>query len=383
MDLRRILLFIVIGVLAVYTWYRFENRGGWRRVPETFTPADAPKFNLEDVKVLAAIDGEYTKLVDSVVPSVVSITSSGTVIRPMPLTIEDYLRGQQRAQVSRSMSLGSGVIVSKEGHILTNHHVVANMEEIRVQFTDGRNAPARLIGSDPSTDIAVLRVEEKNVVPLALGDSDSIRVGQQVFAVGNPYGLEESVSRGIVSAKGRRTRHDSGVEFIQHDAAVNQGNSGGPLLNVRGEIIGINSQIYSRTGGWLGISFAIPSNTAREIMESITGRGRLVLPYLGVSMQDVNPALAREFRLADLLGAMVAEVVANSPAAQAGLRPGDVVRSFNGKQVRNAADLRRAIADAEVGRSVRIRVVREGQEQEVSATLSEKPVSPPNPVLRP
>jgi serine protease Do len=307
----------------------------------------------------------------------VSITSSGQILRPMPLTLEDLLRGTQRAQLARSTSLGSGVIVSKEGHILTNHHVIANMTDIRVQLTDGRNAAARLVGSDPSSDIAVLRIDEKNIAPLPLGDSDEVRVGQQIIAVGNPYGLEESVSRGIVSAKGRRARSDSGVEFIQHDAAVNQGNSGGPLLNIRGEIVGINSAIFSVNpeGAWQGISFAIPSNTARQIMESITSRGRLLLPYLGVGMQNVNPVLAREFNLPDLSGALVTDVAQNSPAAQAGLRPGDVVRSFGGKNIRNAEDFRNAIARAEIGRPVKISVMRQGQIGEVAVTLVEKPAT--------
>lgn len=372
MDPRRILLFIVVGFLAAYAWYRIDHRDG-RRVPETFTPADAPKINLEDVKVLVAIDGEYTRLVESVVPSVVSITSSRAVLQRMPITIEDLVRGQQRAQWAKSTSLGSGVIVSKEGHILTNNHVVAGMTEIRVQLTDGRNVPARLIGTDPSTDIAVLHIDEKNVEPLPLGDSDTIRVGQQVLAVGNPYGLEESVSRGIVSAKGRRTASDSGVEFIQHDAAVNQGNSGGPLLNVRGEIVGINSQIYSRTGGFQGISFAIPSNTARRIMEGILSRGRLQRPYLGVGMQVVTPALARNFGLPDTSGAMVTQVAPGSPAAQAGLRPGDVVRTFAGKRIADAQDLSKAIASAEVGKPVEMTVLREGREGVVRAAITERP----------
>src|SRR5215207_10504571 len=164
MQPRRILLFIVVVLLAAYAWYRYDNRVG-RRLSETVTLPEAPKFNLEDVKVLAAVDAEYTKLVESIVPSVVSITSSGQILRPMPQTLEDLLQGTRRAQMLRSTSLGSGVIVSKEGHILTNHHVVANMSEIRVQLTDGRNAVARLIGSDPSSDIAVLRIDEKNVAP--------------------------------------------------------------------------------------------------------------------------------------------------------------------------------------------------------------------------
>jgi Do/DeqQ family serine protease len=374
MEPRRILLFIVVGFLAAYTWYRYDHQGGRR--PETFTLAEAPKINLDDVKVLAAIDEQYTRLVQSVVPSVVSITSSRQVLQRMPVTVEDILRGQQRAQVATSTSLGSGVIVSKEGHILTNNHVVADMTEIRVQLTDGRNVPARLIGTDPSTDIAVLRVEEKNLEPLPLGDSDHLLVGQQVFAVGNPYGLEESVSRGIVSAKGRRTATDSGVEFIQHDAAVNQGNSGGPLLNIRGEIVGINSQIYSRTGGWQGISFAIPSNTAKRIMEGILKRGRMMRPYLGVGMQTISPQLARNFGLPDTNGSMVTQVAPGSPAAQAGLRPGDVVRAFAGKRIADAQELSRAIAAAEIGKPVELVVLREGQEGTVTAVIVERPNQP-------
>jgi S1-C subfamily serine protease len=375
MEPRRILLFIVIGLLAVYAWYRFDQRDG-RRVPEKFTPAEAPKLNLEDVKVLAAIDHEYTKLINEVVPSVVSITSSRTFVQRAPLTIEDLIRGRQRAQLAKSTSLGSGVIVSKEGHILTNHHVIADMTEVRVQLTDGRNAAARLIGSDPSTDIAVLKVDENNLTPLPLGNSDDILVGQQVFAVGNPYGLEESVSRGIVSAKGRRTGGDSEVEFIQHDAAVNQGNSGGPLLNIRGEILGINSQIYStsKAGAWQGISFAIPSNTARRVMESIIKRGRSSRAYLGIyRWQNLNPVLARNFGVPDTSGALIADILSGSPAAQAGLRPGDVVRTFGGRRIENAQALKAAFAATEVGREVEIIVIREGQELRFKATPTEVP----------
>jgi len=382
MDPRRFLLFIVIGLLAAYAWYRFDHQGD-RRAPEKFTPAEAPKLNIEDVKVLAAIDHEYTKLINEVVPSVVSITSSRTFVQRAPLTLEDLMRGRQRAQLAKSTSLGSGVIVSKEGHILTNHHVIADMTEIRVQLTDGRNAAARLIGSDPSTDIALLRVDENNLTPLPLGNSDDILVGQQVFAVGNPYGLEESVSRGIVSAKGRRTGGDSEVEFIQHDAAVNQGNSGGPLLNIRGEILGINSQIYSKTGGWQGISFAIPSNTVRRVMDSIIKRGRSSRPYLGIyRWQNLNPVLARNFGVPDTSGALIADILSGSPAVSAGLRPGDVVRSFDGRRIENAQALKSAVDNAEVGREVEIVVIREGQEMRFKATPTEVPPELLN-VLRP
>ena len=372
MHPRRLLLLLVVGILVGYAWWRYEHRDV-RRVAEKFTPLVSPKLSLDDVKVLAAIDAEYTRLVQSVVPSVVSITSSRTVTQLAPLTIEDLLTGRQRTQRAKSTSLGSGVIVSKEGHILTNHHVIAGMTEVRVQLTDGRNLAAALIGSDPATDIAVLRIDAPGIEPLPLGDSDVLRVGQQVFAVGNPYGLEESVTRGIVSAKGRQMSSDSAIEHIQHDAAVNQGNSGGPLLNVRGEIIGINSQIFSRTGGWQGISFAIPSNTARRVLDGIIKRGRMVRSYLGVVMQEITPVLAKNFGLADAEGAIITEVAPDSPAARCGLQPGDVVRAVNGKRVKGMQQLRQIIASTEVGQELEIGFLRNGAEAKVKAKIVEMP----------
>jgi len=369
---RRLLLLLVVGILVGYAWWRHEHRDV-RRVAEKFTPLVSPKLSLDDVKVLAAIDAEYTRLVQSVVPSVVSITSSRTVTQLAPLTIEDLLTGRQRTQRAKSTSLGSGVIVSKEGHILTNHHVIAGMTEVRVQLTDGRNLAAALIGSDPATDIAVLRIDAPGIEPLPLGDSDVLRVGQQVFAVGNPYGLDESVTRGIVSAKGRQMSSDSAIEHIQHDAAVNQGNSGGPLLNVRGEIIGINSQIFSRTGGWQGISFAIPSNTARRLLDGIIKRGRMVRSYLGVVMQEITPVLAKNFGLADAEGAIITEVAPDSPAARSGLLPGDVVRMVNGKRVKGMQQLRQIIASTEVGQELEIGFLRNGAEAKVKAKIVEMP----------
>jgi serine protease Do len=369
---RRILLLIVIGILAGYAWWRYDHRDV-RHAREKFTPLTAPRLSLDDVKVLAAIDAEYTKLVQSVVPGVVSITSSRTVTQLAPLTIEDLLMGRQRSQLAKSTSLGSGVIVSKEGHILTNHHVVAGMTEVRVQLTDGRNLPAALIGSDPATDIAVLRIEAPNIEALPLGESDDLRVGQQIFAVGNPYGLEESVTRGIISAKGRQTASDSSIEYIQHDAAVNQGNSGGPLLNVRGEIVGINSAIFSRTGGWQGISFAIPSNTARRVLEGIIKRGRMVRSYLGVVMQEITPELARNFGLADMEGAIIIQVTPDSPAARCGLRPGDVVQAVNGKRVKGVQQLRQIIAGTEVGQELELGFVRAGAAITAKAKVAEMP----------
>ena len=372
MHPRRLLLLIVIGILAGYAWWRHGHRDV-RRAPEKFTPALVPRISLDDVKVLVAMDAEYTRLVQSVVPGVVSITSSRTVMQLAPLTIQDLLMGRQRSQLAKSTSLGSGVIVSREGHILTNHHVIAGMTEIRVQLTDGRNLPAKLIGSDPVTDIAVLKIEAANIEALPLGESDDLRAGQQIFAVGNPYGLEESVTRGIISAKRGLTASDSSIEYIQHDAAVNQGNSGGPLLNVRGEIVGINSAIFSRTGGWQGISFAIPSNTARRILEGIIRHGRMVRSYLGVVMQEITPELARNFALADMEGAIIIQVTPDSPAARSGLRPGDVVLTVNGKRVKGVTQLRQIIASAEIGQELELGFIREGSATTAKAKVAEMP----------
>lgn len=367
-DPRRIFLLLVIGILAGYAWWRYEHRR-----KDTFTPATAPKINLDQVRVLAALDEEYVRLIEAVVPSVVSITSSRTVLQPAPLTIEDLIAGRQRAQKALSTSVGSGVIVSKEGHILTNHHVIAGMTELRIQLSDGRNLAARLIGSDRATDLAVLKVDAPNLEPLPLGDSDNLRVGQQIFAVGNPYGLDETVTRGIVSAIGRRTRSDSGVDAIQHDAAVNPGNSGGPLLNLRGEIVGINSAIYTRTGGFQGISFAIPCNTVKRVLDSLVSRGRTIRPYLGVVMQNITPLMARDFGMADTDGVVISEVSPNSPAHRAGLLPGDVVRTFAGKPISNVKDLDREISNIPVGTNAEVSIIRQGRTGRTTVQVAEMP----------
>lgn len=375
--MRRLLPLLIVGVLLGYGWWRFEHRTASRSV-EKYTLPDAPALNLDDVKILEATDAAFTRLVQAVMPSVVSVTSSREVYQRLPLTIDDLLRGQQRLQSGKSTSLGSGVIVSKEGHILTNHHVIANMTEIRVALTDGRNLAAKLIGSDPGTDIAVLRIETTDIQALPFGDSEAIFQGQQVVAVGNPYGLDGSATFGKISATGRKTGNDSGLEYLQTDAAVNQGNSGGPLLNVRGEIIGINSAIFTKTGGWQGISFAVPSNTAKRVMESILQRGRLVRGWLGMGFAPLNPRLAQSLGVPDLKGAIVTEVYQNSPADKAGLRPEDVVRRINGKSLDDIQALRAIIAGIEVGGKFEIDILRQGQPRKTTLTVEELPVQIPN-----
>ncbi len=375
--MRRSLFIVLLVVLVGFGFYRWHRLNGGA-LPgasgaKKYTPAEGPRIDPKDVQVLTALDAEYSRLVAAVVPSVVSITTSRAAPEQDPLELF-FGKGQARGQNAQ----GSGVIVSKEGHILTNHHVIAGMEKIEVQLTDGRRVPAQMIGTDEVTDIAVLKINAPNVVPLALGDSDAVRVGQMVFAVGNPFGLQETVTQGIISAKGRRAFADSGVEFLQTDAAVNQGNSGGPLLNLRGEIIGINSAIFStsREGAWLGISFAIPANVARRALESVLKTGRIVRGYLGVLMQGLTPELARQLGLSDARGAVVLGVLPGSPAAGAGLRERDVIRSFNGRGITDVYVLRELLAEADLNTKVELGIVREGREMTVVAEVVEAPPPP-------
>ncbi len=375
-----IFLLAALLVFGAYRYYRLSQPAGSIRFSsERYTPAEKPRLDLKDVQVLAALDGEYSRLVNAVIPSVVSITSSRTVQVQQPLDALElffnFRRNRAPLQQEES-SLGSGVIVSREGHILTNHHVIANMQRVQVQLTDGRVEPAQLIGSDEATDIAVLKIEAKNLEPLRFGDSDEVRAGQLVFAIGNPFGLQETVTQGIVSAKGRRAMADSGVEFLQTDAAVNTGNSGGPLLNIRGEIVGINSAIYSapqKEGAWLGISFAIPSNTARHTLESLLKSGRVIRGYLGIRMAPLNREIAQLLKVPDTAGVAVVGVGQGSPAEQAGLKPEDVVRTFNGRPVPDPLALTTRIAEQEVGARVQLGILREGKEMTLTATIAEIP----------
>ena len=383
--MRRSFFLFLITALVVFGVYRYwkltHERPGFRRTTERYTPAEAPKLDLKDVQVLAALDSEYTRLVEAVVPSVVSITTTGTVLVPRPQIIDPFEfffpnRRTRTAIEQQKTSLGSGVIVSREGHVLTNHHVIAGMDKFVVTLTDGRNEPAQLLGSDELTDIAVLKINAGNVEPLAFGDSDAVRVGQMVFAIGNPFGLQETVTQGIISAKGRRAMRDSGAEFLQTDVAVNEGNSGGPLINLRGEIVGINTAIFSKSaeGGWLGISFAIPANTARRTLESLLKTGRVVRGYLGLMMSDITRENARALGLRETNGVLIADVFPDSPAAAAGVQPGDVVRTFNGRRVADALALRSRLAETDIGTDVELGIVRGGQQITLHAKIAEAPV---------
>lgn len=373
--MKRFLTFVVIVALVVFLIYRWNEQ---RTPPPAFTPATAPLIDLKNVPVLAAMDAEYTRLAEAVLPSVVSLTTSRKVQRiPMPDPFDFFFgRRGSRGREFVQNSLGSGVIVSEEGHILTNHHVVADMDEVKVHLRDGRVFPARIIGGDEVTDIAVLKIEASGIRPLPLGDSDQVKVGSLVLAVGNPFGLQETVTHGMISATGRQMSSESDVEFLQTDTAINPGNSGGPLINLRGEIIGINNAIgnYSGSGTWQGVGFAIPSNVAKRSMELILKNGRVQRNgYLGVMIRQISPQRAAQLGVTVRDGVEVVEVVPDSPAEEAGLKEGDLIVAFNGKPVGSMREFLRRVSAVEVGTTVDLRVLRNGKEETLKATIRQQP----------
>lgn len=274
-----------------------------------------------------------------------------------------------------SQSLGSGFIISKDGYILTNHHVIKDADEIIVRLSDRRELDAKLVGADETTDLAVLKVEAKNLPTVKLGDSDKLDVGEWVLAIGSPFGFDYSVTAGIVSAKGRSLPHDNYVPFIQTDVAINPGNSGGPLFNLAGEVVGINSQIYTRSGGFMGVSFAIPINVALNVSEQLKSSGRVSRGWLGVMIQEVNKELAESFGLNRAAGALVAQVMPGSPAESAGLESGDIITHFNGKAIEMSSDLPHEVGRLKPDSKARLDVVRNGKPKKITVTIGQLPDS--------
>ena len=282
-------------------------------------------------------------------------------------------RGQGRGAAPQDMPTrgqGSGFIVSSDGIILTNAHVVKDAKEVTVKLTDRREFRAKVLGADPKTDVAVLRIEAKNLPVVQIGKTSDLRVGEWVLAIGSPFGFENTVTAGVVSAKGRSLPDDSAVPFIQTDVAVNPGNSGGPLFNARGEVVGINSQIYSRSGGYQGVSFAIPIDIASRIKDQIIKTGKVEHARLGVSVQEVNQAFANSFKLDKPEGALVSTVEKGSPADKAGLQSGDVIRKVNSQAIVSSGDLPAVISMAAPGDNVKLEIWRQGSAKELTARLA-------------
>lgn len=274
-----------------------------------------------------------------------------------------------------AQSLGSGFIISNDGYILTNHHVIAGADEVIVRMANRREYVAKVIGSDEASDVAVLKVEAEELPTLKLGDSNDLKVGEWVLAIGSPFGFDATVTAGIVSAKGRSLPSDNYVPFIQTDVAINPGNSGGPLFNLDGEVVGINSQIYSRSGGFMGLSFAIPIEMAVDVANQIKETGSVSRGWLGVLIQEVTRELAESFGMESPHGALVAKVLDDSPAAEAGLQVGDVIVEFNGKKVMRSSGLPPLVGRAKVGKQARVTVIRDKQRQNVGVVIAQLPTS--------
>src|SRR5579864_583677 len=333
----------------------------------------------------ASNDMGFAPLFKPALPAVVSILSSRMVKVPQnPLFNNPFFqqffggRMPQQPQEQREMGLGSGVIVSPDGYILTNNHVVDKATELKVMLPDKRQFSGKVVGTDPKTDIAVVKIAATGLPTITLGDSSKIAVGDYAFAIGNPFGIGETATLGIVSATGRNGLDIENYEdFIQTDAAINPGNSGGALLNARGELIGINTAILAGNGGGnQGVGFAIPINMAKYVMDQILKHGKVVRGYIGVGIQEVTPDLAKAFNVPPEKGALIGSVDPNGPGAKAGLQRGDVIEELNGQPVTGSNDLRLKVGAMAPGTDIRLRVNRDGKERDVTVKLAEANIRP-------
>lgn len=375
------LLFVLAITLALAGLYAWKSGYFDRAEPPSFaatatvpTAKATPLIHPGSIPGLAALDEEFGRVAEAVVPSVVSIIASRKeATDPREEMLRQFFGMGRSPQNKGTAAQGSGVIVSTNGHIVTNLHVIEGATEAMVSLADGRRFSAKLLGADSLSDIAVLKIDADGLHPLGFADSEKVRVGQLVFAVGNPFGLQESVTQGIISARERLFSSESVNEFFQTDAPINPGNSGGPLVNIRGEIVGLNNFIFSQSGGSQGIGFAIPSNTVRRVLEQILQHGRVLRPYFGVDLQPITPDGAARLGLADTRGALVKAVLSGSPAAKADVRAGDVIQKFDGREVRDFPELRKLVAEAKIGATIQIEVLRNGKVLKLPVQIMELP----------
>lgn len=360
---------IALGFLLALTLFRPD----WRMWPDT--PHSPPATTCQPGN---CITDSYRDAARKAIPSVVNVFTSKAIRSPRTLPDSPLFRRffgkQNEPRVRRSNNLGSGVIVSADGYILTNHHVVESADEIQVALHDGRILQARVVGSDPESDLAVLKIQAKGLPAITFAQSDDASIGDVVLAIGDPFGVGQTVTMGIISAL-KRSHLGINIfeDFIQTDAAINPGNSGGALVDTHGNLVGINSAIYSRTGGSQGIGFAIPSNLAAEVMRQIIAHGEVIRGWIGVEVQDLSPELAQSWKLASSNGALIAGVLRSGPADRAGIQPGDIVLQVNRRPVEDSSDLLNDIAGLTPGQTIPIEVVHRAQTREVMVRIARRP----------
>ncbi len=359
---------VLLGLIAVLPGTAFTNDRAklWtERSPELPAPTTTVPAWVEIAK--------------TVKPAVVNITvkvapeRAGRGPRGMPEEFREFFRrfGPPQERQHPMQGRGSGFVINPQGYILTNNHVVDEAAEVQVTLSDGREFTAKVVGKDPKTDIALVKIDGVTDLPAApLGESSTLQVGEPVMAIGNPFGLEQTVTTGIVSAVGRVIGGGPYDDFIQTDASINPGNSGGPLVNAKGEVIGINSAIFSRTGGSIGIGFAVPINMAKFVAPQLAERGQVTRGWLGVTIQPLTPDLAKSFGISQMDGALVSSVREDTPAARAGVKAGDVIVEFDGQRITRTTDLTRAVAATPVGKSATMKVIREGRPVTLSPTVA-------------
>jgi serine protease Do len=384
--------FVLIGIVggaigASLAIVRYESEAGRSYAADSQTAVAARRQLAETSARGDALSADFRTVAEAIRPSVVSIS---TVQRVQPRIqdrsrpdipeefrrfFDDDLFGPFEFRVPQEglerEGLGSGVIISSDGYVLTNNHVVRDADEVSVTLSDGRTVSAEVVGTDAKTDVAVLKIDSDSLVPAPLGDSDAAEVGDWVLAIGSPFGLDQTVTAGIISAKARQMGIADYEDFIQTDAAINPGNSGGPLVNMRGQIIGINTAIASRTGAYNGVGFAIPSNLATSIKDAIIQHGRVQRGRLGALIQDLNEDLANSFSFDSTDGVLVGDVLDDSPAQRAGLQAGDIVVEFNGQRVENANELRMAVAATPPGTSSQLVIFRDGRRRTLQVVTDE------------
>ena len=385
----------LIGLLCLaLTGISYVNHEGYPQFTSAAGVGNGAGLSSPDIDVLERLNRAYEQIATTVTPAVVNISTTSVVkVQQSPFMMDPFFRqffgnvpGFNVPQEQREHALGSGVIVSPDGYILTNNHVIKNATDIKVMLSNKRTFKAKLVGADPQTDIAVIKIDAKDLPTAPIGNSSDLKVGDTVMAFGNPFGLNFTVTRGTVSALGRS---DMGIErngfenFIQTDAAINPGNSGGPLVNVRGQVIGVNTAILSNNsgmggeGGFMGVGFAIPSNMAQHVMNDLIKTGKVTRGYLGLLLGNLTDKMAQQFNIPDTAGALVNQVEKGGPADKAGLKAGDVIRTFNGQTVDSQGSLTAMTTNANPGTEVTLGIIRDGKPMDIHVTLGERPANLP------